>query len=493
MALIKCSECGKEISDKATYCPNCGAPVVVHRWRCPDCGNMISEEPCQYCRDMEKSANTNEEIQKINNPGNQKVPKKSHKKRWIILVIIAVIIICIAALFLKLFMPEKQLDESDQETVSVDMGLVGNKISVDGTAAYVAGNNKILVPYDFYGDYNECQNEVYYKSLVGCENPRLPSDETDALPEEVAREIISFYGEAGGFWTSLDAAHANIEIYGYEPESMHYAGIMDNYFSVDEDNVATTVYGYCLSATEDSTIMGLLVLYDVTNEFEFTDIEDTADPEYSTDPTFYDDVLVSADETGESYDAADNYSSEYEEEYNNTLSLPTGKYTLSYVFNPFSGWVNVTDSDGNYNDNWKNEELNKLTDYWKENGEDPLTQSNIQDIENEFNEILPNMYIDVSEKWMEWYNIYGDYNLCKAVIYDDTVYETSGSGYGHWTEFEEKDISMGNYQTVSADVYEIIDDETAYDTSWGYSFSYYPDINGIGIYLDKCEMMFTLQ
>lgn len=29
MALIKCSECGKEISDKAKTCPNCGAPVVM--------------------------------------------------------------------------------------------------------------------------------------------------------------------------------------------------------------------------------------------------------------------------------------------------------------------------------------------------------------------------------------------------------------------------------------------------------------------------------
>lgn len=27
MALIKCSECGKEISDKADKCPNCGCPV----------------------------------------------------------------------------------------------------------------------------------------------------------------------------------------------------------------------------------------------------------------------------------------------------------------------------------------------------------------------------------------------------------------------------------------------------------------------------------
>lgn len=28
MALIKCPECGKEISDKAKACPNCGCPVA---------------------------------------------------------------------------------------------------------------------------------------------------------------------------------------------------------------------------------------------------------------------------------------------------------------------------------------------------------------------------------------------------------------------------------------------------------------------------------
>lgn len=28
MALIKCPECGKEISDKAAACPNCGCPVA---------------------------------------------------------------------------------------------------------------------------------------------------------------------------------------------------------------------------------------------------------------------------------------------------------------------------------------------------------------------------------------------------------------------------------------------------------------------------------
>jgi len=30
MALIKCSECGKEISDRATTCPNCGNPLIAN-------------------------------------------------------------------------------------------------------------------------------------------------------------------------------------------------------------------------------------------------------------------------------------------------------------------------------------------------------------------------------------------------------------------------------------------------------------------------------
>jgi DNA-directed RNA polymerase subunit RPC12/RpoP len=40
MALIKCSECGKEISDQAASCPNCGRPVNVKGEEylcCPKC------------------------------------------------------------------------------------------------------------------------------------------------------------------------------------------------------------------------------------------------------------------------------------------------------------------------------------------------------------------------------------------------------------------------------------------------------------------------
>ena len=52
MALIKCSECGKEISDKATTCPNCGCPIDKNgKIECEECGALIdgNETYCKVC------------------------------------------------------------------------------------------------------------------------------------------------------------------------------------------------------------------------------------------------------------------------------------------------------------------------------------------------------------------------------------------------------------------------------------------------------------
>lgn len=36
MALIKCSDCGKEVSSSAESCPNCGKPISTSI-KCPTC------------------------------------------------------------------------------------------------------------------------------------------------------------------------------------------------------------------------------------------------------------------------------------------------------------------------------------------------------------------------------------------------------------------------------------------------------------------------
>ena len=50
MALIKCKECGKEISDKAKSCPKCGCPIIKDRI-CKECGKKIdkNDKICKNC------------------------------------------------------------------------------------------------------------------------------------------------------------------------------------------------------------------------------------------------------------------------------------------------------------------------------------------------------------------------------------------------------------------------------------------------------------
>jgi ribosomal protein L37E len=59
MALIKCPECGKDVSDKAKACPHCGCPISEPQkendteiyTQCPECGAWIkdSDNICSNC------------------------------------------------------------------------------------------------------------------------------------------------------------------------------------------------------------------------------------------------------------------------------------------------------------------------------------------------------------------------------------------------------------------------------------------------------------
>lgn len=63
MAMIKCSECGKNISEKAKMCPKCGCPINEKEdnikflsEKCPNCGAVLNYNPneseiiYQYCK-----------------------------------------------------------------------------------------------------------------------------------------------------------------------------------------------------------------------------------------------------------------------------------------------------------------------------------------------------------------------------------------------------------------------------------------------------------
>ena len=51
MSLIKCPECGQQVSSKAPHCPHCGVPIEHNVKRCPVCNTFVlmSAEECPQC------------------------------------------------------------------------------------------------------------------------------------------------------------------------------------------------------------------------------------------------------------------------------------------------------------------------------------------------------------------------------------------------------------------------------------------------------------
>lgn len=90
MALIKCEECGKEISDRAARCPQCGCPVEIEK--------NPKKEP----------------IKKETNTENQTTTEKKTNSKWIPIAIFAGI--CVLLLFMIIIINKTSNDSENQNT-----------------------------------------------------------------------------------------------------------------------------------------------------------------------------------------------------------------------------------------------------------------------------------------------------------------------------------------------------------------------------------------
>ena len=102
MAMIKCPECGQEISDKAKKCVHCGAVLIPEvKKYCQECGTELETEAeiCPNCgcpvEDKEKTENVPQQVEVTG----VKIAGKS--KKIIVLValaLLAAILIVVAVL-----------------------------------------------------------------------------------------------------------------------------------------------------------------------------------------------------------------------------------------------------------------------------------------------------------------------------------------------------------------------------------------------------------
>ena len=92
MALVKCPECGNDVSDKAQSCPHCGFPLEKQETACPECGKELSADDtycpnCGYPISSNKSSN-----EKLINTGDSSNTTITNTNIFFVIAVIAAII-----------------------------------------------------------------------------------------------------------------------------------------------------------------------------------------------------------------------------------------------------------------------------------------------------------------------------------------------------------------------------------------------------------------
>lgn len=106
MAIIKCPECGHQISDMAATCPNCGVTIKGNIIKCPHCGNVYikGQAVCPVCHKSPNAAPA-QRMQSAANiqpqpatgqlgaaSGQPYIPQKKSNRNVIVAVVVAIIV-----------------------------------------------------------------------------------------------------------------------------------------------------------------------------------------------------------------------------------------------------------------------------------------------------------------------------------------------------------------------------------------------------------------
>ena len=144
--IIKCPECGHQVSDRARTCPSCGVDIAGKVTRCPDCGEYIfkDDHECPNCHCLINAAATEPETVIPAAPGSQIAPsapvvptapapeppkKKSHKGLWSALIVgfvLALIIVLLGIYYARKTQMENELRAYENAMMSAEPAVLQN-------------------------------------------------------------------------------------------------------------------------------------------------------------------------------------------------------------------------------------------------------------------------------------------------------------------------------------------------------------------------------
>ena len=153
--IIKCPECGHQVSDRAKTCPSCGIEIAGKITRCPDCGEYIfkDERECPNCHcSINASAGVTAaeeshygivpEIPEIPVPTETEKPKKkSYKILWssiIMAFVLALIIVFLGIYFFQKSQQENEMRAYENAMMSTEPAVLQNFLDmyVDASVAH---------------------------------------------------------------------------------------------------------------------------------------------------------------------------------------------------------------------------------------------------------------------------------------------------------------------------------------------------------------------
>ena len=155
--IIKCPECGHQVSDRAKTCPSCGIEIAGKITRCPDCGEYIfkDDRECLNCHcSINASATEPVAEQSVNSQSYAMMPeipeipkaeepkkKTGHKILWSSLVVgfvIALIIVFLGIYFYQKSQQEIEMRAYENAMMSTEPAVLQNFLDmyIDASVAH---------------------------------------------------------------------------------------------------------------------------------------------------------------------------------------------------------------------------------------------------------------------------------------------------------------------------------------------------------------------
>ncbi len=151
--IIKCPECGHQVSDRARVCPSCGIDIAGKLTRCPDCGAYIfkDDHECPNChcvinasavpvvsvpvgvKQEAENGLVPQESQEVSSAQEPEQPKKSHKGWWsafIVALVLAMMIVFIGIYFMQKTQKENEQRSYENAMMSREPAVLQNYLDM---------------------------------------------------------------------------------------------------------------------------------------------------------------------------------------------------------------------------------------------------------------------------------------------------------------------------------------------------------------------------